>query len=97
MMRVVRSPQYDRDLSNIWDYIARDNPAAADRTIVAIDSKIELVADFPGLGTPCPHLAHGLRRTFWHDYLIYYRVRADIIELARVLHASRDITPNQFD
>ena len=96
MLKIVKSPQFDQDVSEIWSYIARDNEAAADRAVMAIEGRIEMLAEFPGLGTMCPHLAPGLRRTMWRDYLIYYRVAVDTVQLVRVLHARRNITSGQF-
>ncbi|MBX9588111.1 MAG: type II toxin-antitoxin system RelE/ParE family toxin [Hyphomonadaceae bacterium] len=58
----------------IWHHIAQHNLEAADRVVVAIESTIETLSQFPGIGTPCPHLAPGLRRTSWREYLIYYRI-----------------------
>jgi toxin ParE1/3/4 len=96
MIPIVKSPQYERDMAEIWQYIAQHNPAAADRVVRAIETTIELLSEFPGIGTPCPHLAPGLRRTLWREYLIYYRVRENKVEIVRALHGRRNITPAQF-
>ena len=71
MIRVIRSPQYAQDLEAIWLYIAADSERAADRVVEAIEDTVDVLRDFPGLGTACPHLAPGLRRTRWRRYLIY--------------------------
>ncbi len=97
MIPIVKSPQYERDLTEIWLQIAQSNPAAADRVVMAIENTIELLGEFPGIGAPCPHLAPDLRRTLWRDYLIYYRVEADKVEIVRALHGRRNITPKVFE
>ena len=97
MIPIIKSPQYERDLAEIWDYIAPDNVSAADRVVTAIERAIEPLSEFPGIGTPCPHLAPGLRRTLWREYLIYYRYREGVIEIARVLHGRRNIVPKIFE
>jgi toxin ParE1/3/4 len=97
MIPIVKSPQYEQDLGEIWLHIAQDNPAAADRVVAAIENTIELLSEFPGIGAPCPHLAPGLRRTLWREYLIYYRVREDMVEIVRTLHGRRNITPQTFE
>jgi toxin ParE1/3/4 len=97
MRRVVTSPQFEADVAGLWTYIAERNVPAADRVVEAIERKIDLIAAFPGIGTLCPHLAPELRRTFWRDYLIYYREKGALIELVRVLHARRDISPGAFE
>ena len=57
---------------------------------------LELLGQFPGIGTPCPHLAPGLRRTLWREYLIYYRLSEGRVEIVRALHGRRNATPDQF-
>jgi len=96
MISIVKSPQYERDMVEIWHHIAQHNLDAADRVVVAIETTIETLSQFPGIGTPCPHLAPGLRRTLWREYLIYYRISANTVEIVRTLHGRRNITPNQF-
>jgi toxin ParE1/3/4 len=97
MTTIAKSPQYERDVTEIWDHIGQQNPDAADRVVAAIENTIELLSDFPHLGTPCPHLAPGLRRTLWREYLIYYRLHGDVIEIVRALHGRRNITSNFFE
>ena len=96
MISIFKSPQYDLDLAEIWNYIAQHNPNAADGALTAIEQTIELLGEFPRIGTLCPQLAPGLRRTGWREYLIYYRVGEDKVEIVRVLHGRRDITPKMF-
>ena len=96
MKRIVRSPQYSVDLESIWLEIAADSPASADKVVTAIERAVGLLADFPRLGTLCEQLAPGLRRIRWRDYLIYYRMAGEHIELARVLHGRRNITTDEF-
>jgi toxin ParE1/3/4 len=97
MTSIVRSPQYERDLTEIWDQIEQQNADAADRVVMAIERTIELLPQFPRIGTPCPHLAPGLRRMLWRDYLIYYRLRDNVVEVVRVLHGRRHITSKFFE
>jgi toxin ParE1/3/4 len=97
MTTIIKSPQYERDVTTIWDQIAQHSPDAADRVVMAIENAIELLVHFPRIGTPCPHLAPELRRMMWRDYLIYYRVRKDAVEIVRTLHGRRNITPAAFE
>ena len=96
MIPIVKSPQYDSDLTEIRDHIAQHNPVAADAVVMAIERTIDLLGEFPRIGTPCPHLAPALRRTRWREYLIYYRVREDRVEIVRTLHGRRNITATMF-
>jgi toxin ParE1/3/4 len=97
MIPIIKSPQYERDLEEIWQHIAQDNADAADRVVTAIERTIELLSEFPGIGAPCTHLGPGLRRTLWREYLIYYRVREDSVEIVRTLHGRRNITSRTFE
>ena len=96
MISIVKSPQYERDIAEIWHHIAQHNPGAADRVVMAIENTIELLGEFPRIGTQCPHLAPGLRRTLWRQYLIYYRFSPNKVEIVRALHGRRNVTPHEF-
>src|SRR5580698_5282948 len=53
------------------------HPGAADRLLLRIDSKLELYAANPGMGTKRDVLAPGLRSFPVGNYLVFYRVIAD--------------------
>jgi toxin ParE1/3/4 len=60
--RVLRTPDAIADLDGIWDYIARDNPAAADRVLDQLNERFVLLADNPEIGELQPMLADGAYR-----------------------------------
>jgi toxin ParE1/3/4 len=90
LSRVVRSRAAARDLRQIWDYIAEDDPAAADRVLSRIEDRALVHADFPQSGSLRSELG-GARSFAVGNYLIFYRPIPDGIRLLRVLNASRDI------
>jgi toxin ParE1/3/4 len=96
MPRIVKSRTSRDDYLEIWLYVARDNPAAADRLINDFDHHLEMLARTPMAGRSEGDLAAGLRSFPVGNYLIFYRVIQDGIELARVLHGARDITQEYF-
>ena len=51
MAEVFKTPLAETDLLNIWLYIARDNPAAADRVYDAIEKTFDLLVSMPEIGT----------------------------------------------
>ena len=51
MKRFVLTPRAKRDVNEIWDYIADDNIAAADRVLDALDSAMSKLAKNPVSGT----------------------------------------------
>ncbi len=96
MTRYVIAPEAERDIEGIWDYIATDNPTAADRLLDIFHEKMELAIDFPGMGKPRARLAPGLRRLVAGNYLLFYRPTPDGLELARVIHSARKIRQVMF-
>jgi toxin ParE1/3/4 len=88
---VRRSRLAEEDYREIWHYIAYDNPAAADRLLRKIDAKLGLYAANPRMGTARDNLAPGLRSFPVGNYLVFYRITPEGIEVARVLHGARDL------
>ena len=81
-----------QDLEEIWDYVAADDPNAAERVLTNIEATIRKLAKTPGLGHFREDLADRRHRFFLvHSYLIIYRPSTRLSEIIRVLHASRDI------
>lgn len=91
MPRIIRTPAAVRDLATITDYIAADNLAAALGFYDEIDRLLSMIARNPDIGEAVEHLAPGLRRFTFGNYLLFYCHNDDAIELIRVLHGARDI------
>lgn len=82
----------ERDLEEIWSYVAEDtSPATADRLIDAIIDRFELLAEQPRMGRLRPEFGEGVRSFTVENYVIYYRHEGDVL-VARVLHGRRDQT-----
>lgn len=96
MPRIYRTPESRLDYEEIWLFIAPKNPAAAERLLLQFDAKLEKLAHQPLLGRSAEELSPNLRSFPSGNYLIFYRPAADGIELIRVLHSARDITPEYF-
>lgn len=79
------------DLDDIWDWIAAESLAAADRTIDELGEAIARLGRQPGLGRARPELMPGIRSHPHGRYVIFYRAHDVAIEVVRVLHGSRDI------
>jgi toxin ParE1/3/4 len=82
-----------RDLQEIWNYIAADNPDAANKVINAIEAGITKIAEMPGIGHPRADVAATGYR-FWkvYSYLIAYRFQGSTLVISRVIHAARDLS-----
>jgi plasmid stabilization system protein ParE len=66
-------PEASVDLDEIWEFIADDNPDAADRTADEILTTIEALVAFPHQGYRRPNLtSRPLRFKLINDYVIAY-------------------------
>jgi len=85
------SRQADADISQICDYIAKDNPDAAELIDNRIHDAIQRLARFPGLGHIRPDVTDK-RYLFWAEgkYVIAYRLEDEELVVIRVLHGARD-------
>jgi plasmid stabilization system protein ParE len=66
-------PEAFADLDDIWEFIAEDDPDAADRVITEIFDTLRALAPFPHQGHRRPDLtSRHLRFKLVRDYLIAY-------------------------
>jgi toxin ParE1/3/4 len=89
MARLLRTPQANEDLLEIWAYVARDSVKAADKLLRRIDEQSQLLAENPLLGELVEEYRPGLRRFVVGNYLIFYHAFSDGIEVFRILHGAR--------
>ena len=60
--------------------------------------KCEAICDMPRAFPLVPRYeVHGIRRYVHRDYLIFYRVREELIEVIRILHCARDYETLMFE
>lgn len=95
--RIVRPPQFQRDIVNIATYIGQDSPAAAGRFVAAVERTLRRLSDHPLAGSPYP-LTHPelesvrkLSVSRFRHYLIFYRILGGEVQLLRLVHGARDI------
>lgn len=91
MPQVLKRPQAETDLDEIWWFIAQDNPDNADRFLDKIEERCQALAQFPHLGVSREELVPALRSLPVGNYLIFYLPIEDGIEVVRVLPGMRDI------
>jgi toxin ParE1/3/4 len=91
MKRYRFTPEAEKDLDEITDFIAADDPAAAYRLIDGIEAKCQALAEMPGMGRGREELAPDLRSSHVGKYIIFYRSEDEGIEVIRVIHGYRDI------
>ena len=91
MPKLLRRPQAEQDLLDIWYYIAQDNPIAADAWIEHLGDAVWRLAATPGMGRLRPELLSDIRSFPVGDYILFYSEITDGIDLIRVLSAYRDL------
>jgi plasmid stabilization system protein ParE len=92
MSKYVLTREADKDLADIWEYIAQDNLDAADRWDTRLRDACASLARNPGIGHKRPDLTD-LPVLFWPvgAYLILYRVTKRRTEIVGVTQGARDI------
>ena len=93
MRKIVIGPLARADLRGIWRYTAAGHGEhAADAYIRDLDQAMQLVREFPELGSGCSDIRRGYRRIRSGSHLIYYVGRRAGIHVVRVLHERQDAT-----
>lgn len=93
MSSIKVTPAAENDLTNIWLYIAEDNPLDADRVFQSARSTFNSLSEKPNIGKVFESKRIKLKdiRFFpinkYPKYIVYYREIDDGIEIIRVLHA----------
>lgn len=96
-MKVRFSPAAEADPMNITIYIAQDNPTRALTFVDELESKCELLASEPGIGTQRPELGEGICMLPHGRYLIFWREANKALRIERILHGARDIGGEDFE
>lgn len=90
-MRLVFAEPAERDLKGIIDYIALDNPAAAEKVYRAITTAAGRLTRFPEIGR-VGRLPDTRELTVVSlPYLIVYQVAAETVTVLAVFHSARDL------
>jgi len=81
------------DLKRIWRFVARDNEPAADRLLLAIESRIATLAAFPQSAPARDDIRPGFRMLIVGGYRVVYEFSpaSDVIEIVAVVEPYRDL------
>ena len=90
MARLIWTEPALEDLGQVADYIALDNPAAAERLVRKVFTKAELLQNFPEM---CP-VPHDLPDSRYRHLVvgplrIFYRIEGDSVFLVYVMRSER--------
>ena len=94
MAELFVSRRADADLREIWRCIASDNPAAADRVLLRIDAKLQILRRFPQIGALRNDFRRGMRMPVEGNYLLLYEYdsRKDEVDLIAVIDGRRELS-----
>jgi plasmid stabilization system protein ParE len=95
--RFALTPRAVADLAAIWEYIAKDNPGAADRVEAAIFTACARLAGRPMLGSRLADITD-LPVRFWSvtsfpNFIVVYRPETDPLQVIAILHGRRERGP----
>ncbi len=93
-LKIQRGVRARADQLAIWTYIAHHNMSAADRQIDRLHDAFLMLADHPQAGRVRIEFDTSLRAFPVDQYLIFYRLVPGVLDIVRILHAARDITPD---
>jgi toxin ParE1/3/4 len=85
------SPAAIRDLDDISDHFAERNIDAGDRLLDEFSKKCRYLTQFPLMGRSYSEIRSYLRGLPMQNYIIFYRVINNGIEIMRVIKGDRDL------
>ena len=93
MRKIVMLPRAVQDLEDVIDYLSQFHTNTAIKQYDRIVSKIQELSRFPEMYEEygAGHYRFAYRRMVVDDYLVFYAVLDDAIEIHRILHGKRDI------
>jgi plasmid stabilization system protein ParE len=90
-VRVRLSDEAGRDLEQIGDHIAADDPLAVDRFIAELVGACHALGEFPNRFPLAERFSNvAVRQRAYGNYLIFYLVGEDEVVVIRVLHGAMD-------
>jgi toxin ParE1/3/4 len=101
LIRIIYTRRAEDELRAIWRYIAEDNDnePAADRILLAIGEKIELLREHPRIGPRRSDIAESARLLIEGHFLILYETHPDTdeglveaVEIVSIVDGRRDLT-----
>ncbi len=89
-MKVLWSPLAVGRVSEIAEYIAEDNPSAAEHWVGTIFKKVEELRVFPERGRAVPEIDNNtIRELIYGNYRIIYRLEGKRLSILTVRHGKQ--------
>ena len=91
MQKIIYTLLAEKDLEDIWQYIAEDSVKRASNFLRLIERKIRYLSKNPLAGRARTELVTNLRSFPVGNYMLFYQPSAAGVKIVRVLHGARDI------
>jgi len=92
MVEIRWSPLATDDYESIIRYYEKTAPKFAQNFAIKIIFIIENLSNFPKMGRIVPELESGeIREIVYRNFRIIYRLKENILEIARIIHGSRSL------
>jgi plasmid stabilization system protein ParE len=90
-VKVALTPDALADLKEIGRWIAQDNPPRARSFVKNLrDASFSLGRQSQRFPVALQSAGSPIRKRLYHGYLIFYRVEAEVVQVLRIVHGSRD-------
>lgn len=90
-MKVVITEAAKADLIEIGEFIRAHNPKRAASFVTELLNRCEALGDVPRAFPLIPRYEqYGVRRVVHRDYLIFYRINGELVEVLHILNGARD-------
>ena len=97
MAEISWTEEAHRWLTDIFEYVAAENPQAATRTVQGIYERVQDLTRFPEIGSRYAASSRRVRILLYGHYRIAYLIKDDgNIDVLGVFHGSLDITRYQL-
>ena len=92
MAKIIWTSEAERWITDIYDYIAVDNPIAAKKVVRGIYKRVQILSQFPEIGYRYEESARNVRILLYGHYRIAYLVtESQDCSILGVFHGSLDI------
>jgi plasmid stabilization system protein ParE len=90
-MKIAYNPQAVKQITRAFDYIAQDDPTAANAFLLRVESIASLLSGRPGIGRMTQKAGVQVIGLLPYRYLLFYKVLRDRdeVRIIRVRHMSR--------
>ena len=96
-MKIIWSPLSIDRVTDIAQYIANDNPPAAEKWIESVFKKVNNLEKFPNIGRIVPETNRkDIREIIFKNYRIIYRIEKEQISILTVRHGKQILPQEDF-